>query len=102
VRDAALAPWLEGELEPGAAVEGAALREWVRGHLSFYFHAVGTCAMGPPEEPDAVVDGTGRVRGFENLYVADASVMPTIPRGMIHLSVYAVAEKLAEGYARDW
>lgn len=102
VRDAALVPWLDRELEPGAAVEGAALREWVRGHLSFYFHAVGTCAMGPPEEPDAVVDTTGRVRGFENLYVADASVMPSIPRGMIHLSVYAVAEKLAEGYARDW
>ncbi len=101
-RDPALAPWLASELEPGAAVEGAALREWVRGHLSFYFHAVGTCAMGPAEEPDAVVDATGRVRGFENLYVADASVMPSIPRGMIHLSVYAVAEKLAEAYARQW
>jgi choline dehydrogenase len=100
-RDAALASWLGGELQPGAAVEGAALRDWVRDHLSFYFHAVGTCAMGPADEPDAVVDATGRVRGFENLYVADASVMPTIPRGMIHLSVYAVAEKLAALYARE-
>ena len=82
-------------------MSGPALREWVRGHLSFYFHAVGTCAMGPPDEPEAVVDATGRVRGFENLYVADASVMPTIPRGMLNLTVYAVAEKLAESYV-DW
>ncbi len=101
MRDPEVAPWLERELEPGSHVSGPALREWVRGHLSFYFHAVGTCAMGPPDEPEAVVDATGRVRGFENLYVADASVMPTIPRGMLNLTVYAVAEKLAESYV-DW
>ena len=97
--DAEVAPWLGGELEPGAHVTGAALRAWVRDHLHFYFHAVGTCAMGPPEEAEAVVDATGRVRGFENLYVADASVMPAIPRGMLNLTVYAVAEKLAASYA---
>lgn len=100
-RDPALATWLARELTPGAETTGRSLREWVRGHLSFYFHAVGTCAMGTDDDPDAVVDATGRVRGFENLYVADASVMPAIPRGMIHLTVYAVAEKLAEIYTRD-
>ncbi len=97
--DPEVSPWVAGEIDPGADVTGAALRAWVRGHLHFYFHAVGTCAMGPAEEAEAVVDASGRVRGFENLYVADASVMPAIPRGMLNLTVYAVAEKLAESFA---
>ena len=32
----------------------------------------------------------------ENLYVVDASVMPTIPRAMTHLSTIAIAERAAE------
>jgi choline dehydrogenase len=58
--------------------------------LGIYFHPVGTCAIG------SVVDRDGRVQGFENLYVADASVMPTIPRANTHLTALAIAEKLAE------
>lgn len=39
-------------------------------------HPMGTCRMG--SDPDAsVVDPEGRVWGWENLYVADASVFPT-------------------------
>jgi choline dehydrogenase-like flavoprotein len=36
------------------------------------------------------------VRGHEPLVVADASLMPTIPRANTHLSALAVAEKIAE------
>jgi choline dehydrogenase-like flavoprotein len=46
------------------------MRENVRG----YYHPIGTCAIG------RVVDGQLRVPGVEGLNVADASVMPTIPR----------------------
>jgi choline dehydrogenase len=56
--------------------------------LGIYFHPVGTCATG------SVVDENGRVHGFENLYVADASVLATIPRANTHLATLAVAEKL--------
>jgi choline dehydrogenase len=56
--------------------------------LGIYFHPAGTCALG------AVVDDDFRVRGFENLYVADASVFATIPRANTHLATLAVAEKL--------
>ena len=55
-----------------------------------YFHPVGTCAIG------SVVDRDARVRAFENLYVADASIMPTVPRANTHLTVLAIAEKVAE------
>ena len=41
---------------------------------------VGTCAIG------AVVDGDGRVYGYDGPSVADASVMPTIPRANTNLS----------------
>ena len=56
--------------------------------LGIYFHPVGTCATG------TVVDEDGRVQGFENLYIADASVLATIPRANTHLATLAVAEKL--------
>jgi choline dehydrogenase-like flavoprotein len=57
---------------------------------------VGTCAIGADPDDGAVVDGSGAVYGVEGLYVADASVMPTIPRANTHLTTLAVAERLAE------
>jgi choline dehydrogenase len=57
-----------------------------------YWHPVGTCAMGP----DGVVDGRGRVHGLDNLWIADASIMPSIPRCNTQLPTLALAELLAE------
>ena len=42
-----------------------------------------------------VVDGSGRVLGCEGLLVADASVLPSLPRCGPYVSVLAVAEDLA-------
>jgi choline dehydrogenase len=82
----ALSAYVDGEVRPGPDADpNAYIRENVRG----YFHPVGTCALG------AVVDAGGAVIGHENLYVADASVMPTIPRANTNLSTLAVAEKIA-------
>jgi choline dehydrogenase len=61
----------------------------VRSTLAAIFHPCGTCAIG------TVVDRDLRVHGVENLYVGDASVMPSIPRANTHLTVLGVAEKLA-------
>ncbi len=47
-----------------------------------YFHPVGTCRMGAPEDPYAVVDPEGRVIGTEGLFVADASVMAPMTFGL--------------------
>ena len=89
--------WIGLEELPGPAVNGPSIRSWVRSHLSLYHHPTGTCKMGPASDPEAVVDATGKVHGFANLYVADAAIMPSIPRGMIVLTVYAIAEKIAAG-----
>ncbi|MDP0919827.1 GMC oxidoreductase, partial [Klebsiella pneumoniae] len=59
------------------------------------FHPVGTCKMGRPHDPMAVVDSRLRVRGVTGLRVADASVMPTITSGNTNSPTLMIAEKLA-------
>ena len=75
------------ELRPGAEVDAI---KHVRADARGFFHPVGTCAMG------RVVDERGRVLGIEGLAVADASIMPTIPRANTNLTTVAIAERLAE------
>ncbi|MEX0311383.1 MAG: GMC family oxidoreductase [Tateyamaria sp.] len=60
------------EAFPGPAVTGDALREVIRTRAGTAYHPVGTVALGGP------IDAQGAVRGIENLWVADASVMPRI------------------------
>ena len=64
-------------------------------HVAFY-HGAGTCAMGPADDPAAVVGPDGRVWGTEGLRVCDASIMPATPRANTNLNVIAVAERMAE------
>jgi choline dehydrogenase len=73
------------EDRPGDVDLAAYVRENVRG----FFHPVATCALG------RVTDRDARVQGVENLYVGDASLMPTIPRANTNLSTAAVAERVA-------
>lgn len=77
--------------------ETAAIRdiESIRANVMHYYHPVGTCRMGTPSDVDAVVDARGRVHGTENLYVADASIMPVIPRANTNIPTLVVAERVA-------
>jgi choline dehydrogenase len=92
----ALSGLCEGELAPGPDLEDGEFAEYARRWVGGQWHPVGTCKMGPETDTDAVVDRDGCVYGFTNLFVADASVMPTIPRANTHLPVLAVAERIAE------
>lgn len=58
-------------------------------------HPIGTCRMGRPGDPDAVVDAACRVHGVGNLRVVDASIMPSIPSANTNLPTLMVAEKAA-------
>jgi len=51
--------------------------------------------MGPDPGTGAVVNSRGAVHGIERLYVADASVMPTIPAANTNLPTIVVAERIA-------
>jgi choline dehydrogenase len=75
------------EIRPGPDV---AAETHVRGTARGFFHPTGTCAIG------RVVDERARVYGYENLVVADASIMPTIPRANTNLTTAAIAERVAE------
>jgi choline dehydrogenase len=61
------------------------------------FHPSCTAKMAPAADPMGVVDQRLHVRGFDGLYVADASVMPKCPRANIHLTSVMIGER-----AGDW
>jgi len=91
-----LAESIETVPDGGATPSGReALRAWLRTGAGTMFHASGTCRMTPAADPLGVVDHLGRVHGISNLRVADASILPSIPRATIHFPVVAAAEKLA-------
>ena len=84
------------EIAPGEAVsDDAGLARSIRGRVAPYHHPVGTCAMGPDPGGPAVVDARGSVHGVDRLWVADASVMPTIPSAGTNLPTIVVAERIA-------
>jgi choline dehydrogenase len=83
----ALSPW------PNLADPDHALRT-----VETFHHPVGSCRMGRPGDPEAVVDAAGRLFGLEGLWVIDASVMPRLPSANTHLPVIALAERLAAGF----
>jgi choline dehydrogenase len=72
------------------------LESWLREAVSCAFHAACTCAMGSDPERGAVVDQRMAVHGTENLWVADASVMPTITTGVTNIATYLIGERMAE------
>jgi choline dehydrogenase len=74
---------------------------WIRSSCDSGYHPCGTVPMGPDGDPRAAADAHGRVRGVEGLWVADASLMPTIPSSNIHLPTLMLGERVAEFLLED-
>ncbi|NDV00246.1 GMC family oxidoreductase [Pseudoroseicyclus tamaricis] len=92
----ALADLIAEELLPGAAVTSRAdLEAFVRGYAKTAYHPVGTCAMGQ------VTDHRLKVRGAENLWIADASVMPHIVSGNTNAPTIMIGERAADFIKAD-
>jgi choline dehydrogenase len=68
---------------------------WVENNVFHYYHPVGTCAMGSASDPMAVTDARGRVHGLENVYVADCSIIPEIPRANTNIPAVVIGERIA-------
>jgi choline dehydrogenase len=60
------------------------------------YHPCGTVPMGSDDDPLAVTDARGCVRGIDGLFVADASLMPTIPSSNTNLPTLMIGERIAE------
>ena len=73
----------------------AALAAYVRDNVAGTFHVCGTCRMGKADDPDVVVDNSGRLRGVSGLRVVDASIIPAVPRGNTNIPTIMLAEKIA-------
>lgn len=71
----------------------------IRSSYISYYHGVGTCRMGAPDDPGAVVGPDLRVHGIEGLWVADASVLPTVPHANTNLTAILVGEIVARHLA---
>jgi choline dehydrogenase len=77
-----------------------ALDRWIRQTVGTARHVSGTCKMGPDGDPMAVVDQYCKVKGIQGLWVADASVMPRIPRsGGAHATVIMIGERVVDWIA---
>jgi choline dehydrogenase len=87
---------LAGELLPGDSVGDDALADVVAGNLAIYGHPTSTAPMGGPDDPHAVVDTLGRVRGVDGLRVVDASIIPEVPSATTNLTVIMLAERIFE------
>jgi choline dehydrogenase len=84
------------EEQPGASLaDRQDLARFVRANGAHDYHRVGTCKMGPPSDQMAVVDARGKVHGLDGLYVADAAIMPVIPRANTNIPVAVIAERIA-------
>jgi choline dehydrogenase len=77
----------------GGVVTDTSSDEGIRANSAHYYHPVGTCAMG--SGPLAVCDARGRVRGIDGVVVADASLIPTIPRANTNLPTVMIGEIIA-------
>ena len=82
--------WTGGMINSDTALEKA-IAAFVRPSA----HVGGSAKMGRSTDADAVVDPEGRVYGVDNLWVADASIMPMIPTAPPHLTCLMLAEKIA-------
>lgn len=74
--------------------------DFIRESLVQVWHAAGTCKMGRREDPMAVLDGKGKVYKVQGLRIVDASAFPLLPPGHPQATVYALAEKIADGIIR--
>jgi choline dehydrogenase len=101
-RNPALAQFLEVEIFPGDAVGDDQLADVIASNLASYGHPAATAPMGGPEDPWAVVDSQGAVKGIDGLRVVDASIMPVVPSVALNPTTMMIAERIAKAvYASE-
>jgi choline dehydrogenase len=79
----------------------ARLMRLIRDNVTDYAHPVGTCRMGPAPDANDVVDRDGRVHGLVNVHVADASIVPVIPRANVNLTCFVIGSRIADFFVHS-
>lgn len=84
------------EMTPGKDVlEDTALEAAVIASVDGYSHPTSSVPMGGANDPGAVVDASGAVRGASGLHVIDASIMPDIISAPTNVTTIMIAEALS-------
>jgi 5-(hydroxymethyl)furfural/furfural oxidase len=73
-----------------------ALENFIRTANIGVWHASCTCRMGADDDPMAVTDNQGRVRGVSGLRVVDASLFPCVPCANTNFPTLMTAEKISD------
>lgn len=95
LKQPALSVYTGKEITPGKKIQTKQEFEvWLRENCNSSYHPNGTCKMG--DDPMAVVDSECRVHGIDNLRVADASIMPTIPSCNLNCPTMMIGEKASD------
>lgn len=91
-----LADLIEVVSFPRLPIDRETVKGLVRSRCGSGYHPCGTVRMGPADDPMAVVDQYGRCRSIDRLVVADASIMPTVPRANTNLTCIMIGEMIGE------
>ncbi len=90
------------EAVPGPSVQSdEELLRYIFKRVGTAYHPVGTCRMGDVRSPMTVVDPDLRVRGLENVLIADASVMPEVVAGNTNAPTIMIADVAADRIERS-
>lgn len=80
-----------------ARLDEDALAEWTESHVSVVSHAASSCAR--------AVDGGGRLIGTESIWIADASVLPSVPNctpaAPVTMEARRIAGRISEFVERE-
>ena len=87
---------MEGYTLEQMMTDDDAIEEFVRKAAVGVWHASCTCRMGVDDDPMAVTDNAGRVRGVDGLRVVDASIFPVVPCANTNFPTLMSAEKISD------
>jgi len=89
--------FLDDHGTPVASIAGDRdrIRDWAVANVSGFHHLTSTCREG------VVTDPLGRVLGYENLFICDASLFPKAPPRSPYLPIVQMAERLSAVWRAD-
>jgi len=95
IETSSMSEYMGREISPGKNVQtDEEILDFIAREGESAYHVSGTCKMGLNEM--SVVDSKLKVHGIDNLWVVDASIMPTVTNGNIYSPVLMIGEKAAD------